>query len=118
MLLVQFPNKVCRAQVELDNRLSVTELKPVVGTPEATYNMPPGMPLNLSALFCGLCVITPAYGQMAPAASPAGPTVQELDQAVTQGVEYMASQAEMNLQAVRTLQMAIASENLTGASML
>lgn len=69
---------------------------------------------QLSALLCALCAVTLAYGQMAPA----DPTAEELDQAVTEGVQYMAAQAEMNLQAVRTLQMAIASENLTGARVL
>ena len=93
------------------------ELKPELfrRTPEATNNMSPWKPLNLSAFFCALCAVTLAHGQMAPAASPAAPTAEELDQAVTQGVQYMASQAEMNLQAVRALQMAIASDNLTGA---
>lgn len=65
----------------------------------------------------GLCILCgcalDATAQIAP--SPSGqPSQQELDQAVDEGVQYLQQQAELNLQAARTLQTAINSGNVTG----
>ena len=73
--------------------------------------------LRMLSVFCALCAITLAFCQTAPSpASAASADPEKLEEAVSQGVAFMAAQAQMNLQAVRALQKAIASGNLTGAA--
>ena len=60
-------------------------------------------------------LLLPAQGQVAP--GPAAlPSDEQLQQAVTEGVQYFEQRALQNLEATRTLQAAIETGNLTGLS--
>lgn len=59
-----------------------------------------------------LCLIALANGQ---AQAPSSVSSEELEQAVTEGVDYLANQVGPHIQAARALQAAIDGGNLTGA---